>query len=143
MIDEIGPGTANTYFIPIVLEKNADYFWRLRAINGLDTSGWSSTWSFTTKPPVGIDEPGLNEKLAVYPNPAENTVYLQLLGSQKLTLMLSITDLVGKTVLKQDIRLDSGNKTVPVNVSQLREGIYMLRMTDQENIFTKKLVIKR
>jgi photosystem II stability/assembly factor-like uncharacterized protein len=143
LIDEIGPATANTYFVPIVLDKDADYFWRLRAINGLDTSGWSSTWSFTTKPPVGIDDPGLNGKLAVYPNPAENTIYLQLLDKQKLTFELSITDLVGKTVLKQDIRLDSGNKTIPVDVSPLREGIYMLRMSDQQNVFTKKLVIKR
>jgi photosystem II stability/assembly factor-like uncharacterized protein len=143
MIDEIGPGTANTFFVPVVLEKNADYFWRIRAINGLDTSGWSSTWSFTTIPPVSIDEPGLSGKLAVYPNPAENTIYLQLLDKQKISLELSITDLVGKTVLKQQIRLDSGNKTVPVDVSSLREGIYMLRMSDEENIFTKKLVIKR
>ena len=92
---------------------------------------------------MGIDEPGLSGKLAVYPNPAENTIYLQLLDKQKLTFELSITDLVGKTVLKQGIRLDSGNKTVPVDVSPLQEGIYMLRMSDQENVFTKKLVIKR
>jgi photosystem II stability/assembly factor-like uncharacterized protein len=143
MIDEIVPVTSNSFFVPFVLVKDAEYFWRVRAINGLDTSGWSSTWSFTTLPPVGIDEPGLAGKLSVYPNPAENTIYLQLLDKQKLTFELSITDLVGKTVLKQGIHLDSGNKTVPVDVSPLREGIYMLRMSDQENVFTKKLVIKR
>lgn len=143
MISAIVPVAENSFIVPIVLEKDAEYFWRVRAVNGLDTSGWSSTWSFTTLPPVGIDEPGLGGKLAVYPNPAVNTIYIQLLDKQKISFQLTITDLVGKTVLKQDIRLDSGNKTVPVDVSFLRDGIYILRMSDQENVFTKKLVIKR
>ena len=60
-----------------------------------------------------------------------------------LSFELSITDLVGKTVLKQTIRLDSGNKIVSVDVSPLLEGIYMLRMSDQENVYTKKLIIRR
>jgi aminopeptidase YwaD len=86
---------------------------------------------------------GLGGKLAVYPNPAKNIIYIQLLDIQKISFQLTITDLVGRTVLKQDILLDSGNKTVPVDVSPLRDGIYMLRMSDRENVFTKKLVIKR
>jgi hypothetical protein len=143
MISEIVLAPEINYFVPVVLDYNADYFWRVRAINGLDTSGWSNTWSFTTKPLVGIDELGLVGKLNVYPNPAENTIYLQLLDKQKISFNISITDLVGKTVLNKEIRLDSGNKTVSVDVSALQEGIYMLRMSDQESVYTKKLVIKR
>ena len=143
MVSAIVPVAENSFIVPIILEKDAEYFWRVRAINGLDTSGWSSTWSFTTLPPVGIGEPGLGGKLAVYPNPAINTIYIQLLDKQRISFQLTITDLVGKTVLKQDIRFDSGNKTVPVDVSFLRDGIYLFRMSDQESVFTKKLVIKR
>ena len=117
------------------------YYWRVRAFNGLDTSGWSSAWSFSLT--VGIDEPGLGDKLNVYPNPAENNVYIQLKEKYALSLWLTITDLVGKEVFEKEIRLDSGNKTVPVDVSFLRNGIYMLRMSDQENVFTKKLIINR
>lgn len=143
MISSIVPAAESSFFVPVVLDKDADYFWRVRAINGLDTSGWSNTWSFTTIPPVGIDEPGLGGKLSVFPNPAENTIYLQLLEKQNISFELSITDLVGKTVMNQDIRMDSGNKTVTVDVSPLREGIYMLRMSDRDNVYTKKLIIKR
>jgi photosystem II stability/assembly factor-like uncharacterized protein len=143
MISAIVLAAESSYFVPIVLDYDADYFWRVRAINGLDTSGWSNTWSFTTKPIVGIDEPGLGGKLSVYPNPAENTIYLQLLENQNILFQLSITDLVGKTVLNQDIRLDSGSKTVSIDVSPLREGIYMLRMSDRDSVYTKKLIIKR
>jgi hypothetical protein len=144
MINSIVPAVDETSFnVPIVLEKNTEYFWRVRAIHGLDTSGFSNIWSFTTLPPVGIGEHGLGEKLAIYPNPAENIIHIQLLDKQSISFHLTITDLVGKSVLDRDIHLDPGNKTIPVDVSQLREGIYMLRMSDQENIYTKKLVIKR
>lgn len=143
MISAMVPDSVSSFFVPIVLEKDADYFWRVRAVNGLDTSAWSSVWSFTTIPPVGIDEQGLGERLAVYPNPAEYTLYLQLLNKQKTSLEFRIYDLVGKTVLKQNIQLDSGNRTVPIDVSSLQEGIYLIRMSDMENVFTKKLVIKR
>lgn len=96
MISTIIPAAESSYFVPVVLDYNADYFWRVRAVNGLDTSGWSNVWSFTTKPIVGIDEPGLGGKLSVYPNPAENTIYVQLLEKQNISFQLSITDLVGK-----------------------------------------------
>jgi hypothetical protein len=129
--------------VPVVLGKDTVYYWRVRAINGLDTSGWSNTWSFRTMPPVGIDEPGLSGKLNVYPNPAANTVYIQLKDKLNLSLQLTITDLVGKKVFEKEIKLDSGNKNVPVDVSNLQNGIYMLRIADKENIFTKKLIIRR
>jgi photosystem II stability/assembly factor-like uncharacterized protein len=142
-VNEIVPVEENSLIVPVVLGKDTVYYWRVRAINGLDTSGWSNTWSFKTLPPVGIDEPGLTGKLNVYPNPAINTVYIQLKDKINLSLQLSITDLVGKTVLVKEIRLDSANKNVPIDVSTLQNGIYLIRIADKENTFTKKLIIRR
>jgi len=141
--DAIVPVEDNSFIVPVVLEKDAEYYWRVRAVNGLDTSGWSSIWSFRTMPPVGINEPGLSGKLNIYPNPAENTVYIQLKEKLAFSLRLTITDLVGKKVFEQDILLNSGNKNVPVDISSLQNGIYMLRIADKENTFTKKLIVKR
>jgi photosystem II stability/assembly factor-like uncharacterized protein len=143
LVDEIVPVEANSFNVPIVLDKDMQYFWRVRAVNGLDTSGWSSIWSFRTLPPVGIDEQGLSNKLNVYPNPAENTVYIQLKEKLTLALQLTITDLVGKKVLEKEFQPASGIKTVPFDVSSLQNGIYILRIADKESTFTKKLIIKR
>jgi len=140
---DLVPAAENSYSVPVVLEKDAVYYWKVRAINGLDTSGWSSVWSFRTAPPVGIDEPGLNGKINIYPNPAENTVYVQLKDKLDLSLRITITDLVGKKVYEKDFLPGVGNKILSLDVSSLQNGIYMLRVTDGENTFTKKLIIKR
>jgi photosystem II stability/assembly factor-like uncharacterized protein len=139
----IVPVEESSFIVPLVLEKDADYFWRVRAINALDTSAWSSVWTFRTMPPVGIDEPGLSGKLDIYPNPAENTLNIQLRDNANLSLMITITDLVGKKVLEEDVLLSTGHKTIPVDVSSLQEGIYLLRIDDRESTLTKKLIIRR
>jgi len=42
-----GDTTATTY-VANQLENDAEYYWRVRAINATDTSDWSSVWSFRT-----------------------------------------------------------------------------------------------
>jgi len=143
MFSSIVPVAENSYIVPIVLEKDVEYFWRVRAVNNLDTSGWSAIWSFTTMPPVGIDEPGLSGQLNIYPNPAENTIHIQLKDKLDHSLWLTITDLVGKKVFEKELLHDSGNKNLPVDVSFLQNGIYILRIADKESTFSKKLIIRR
>jgi photosystem II stability/assembly factor-like uncharacterized protein len=139
-IVEIGD---NTYNVPVVLNKDAVYYWKARAVNGLDTSGWSPVWSFRTAPPVGIEEPGLEARLNIFPNPVNNTVYVQLKDKQALTLNLTITDLVGMKVADRKITLDSGTRIIDVDVSTLQEGIYLMRIEGKESSYTKKIIIKR
>jgi photosystem II stability/assembly factor-like uncharacterized protein len=143
LVNEMIPVVESSLIVPMVLDKDAVFYWRVRAYNGLDTSGWSDTWSFRTMPPVGIDEPGLEGKISIYPNPAVDFVYIQVKDQKSQTLHLRITDLVGKLVSEKDILVDAGNLTFPLEVSILQNGIYILRISDNESSFTKKLVIKR
>lgn len=46
---------------------NTVYFWRVRIINGADTSGWSAVWSFTTQNDVVLALPA-NLSTGVMPN---------------------------------------------------------------------------
>jgi photosystem II stability/assembly factor-like uncharacterized protein len=144
LVDAIVPVPESSFIVPVVLDKDAVYYWRVRAVNGLDTSGWSSAWSFRTSPPVGVDEPALEEQLSIYPNPVRNTLFIQMKNNQSATLSIKITDLVGLEVAEKTIVPAAGNKTAPVDVSFLRDGIYLLRITDDNNnSFTKKIIIKR
>jgi hypothetical protein len=143
IVDAMVPAEGNSFIVPVVLEKDMQYWWRVRAVNGLDTSNWSSIWTFRTLPPVGIDEQGLSSKLNVYPNPASNTVYVEVKEKMNSNLQLTITDLVGKNVYEQEILPGSGIKTIQVDVSDLQNGLYMLRIADNKNTFTKKLVIRK
>jgi hypothetical protein len=143
VVSEMITSEESSYIVPLILEKDAVYYWRVRAVNGLDTSGWSPVWSFRTQPPVGINETPFSNKFNIYPNPADQVVYIQLKDNINISFMLTLTDLVGKKVAEKQIRLDQGNKTTSIDVSDLQNGIYMLRISDNENIFTRKLIVKR
>lgn len=144
LIAEGFPLQAESQFTtPVVLDRETTYWWRARAINGLDSSNWSPVWSFVTQPPVGIEEPGFEQQLQIYPNPADNTLFIQWSGNSSLRVQLSVTDIVGKTVLNREIILDGKNKSVPVDVAGLKNGMYMIRMADQENTLTRKLIIRK
>jgi hypothetical protein len=143
LVHQVIPATESSFIVPIVLEKETRYYWRVRAINGLDTSDWSSAWSFLTLPPVGIEEPGLAEMLNIYPNPVKDNINIQLAGKKSVNLTITLTDLVGKAVMTKEIRLENLNETESIDVTSLRDGIYMLRLSDGERIYTRKILINR
>ncbi len=143
MVNDIIDAAESFYIVPLVLEKETQYYWRVRAVNGLDSSNWSNVWSFITLPPVGIDEPGLAGKLNIYPNPVKDRLFIQLADKKSVNISISLTDLVGKTVLTRDIRLESINENEAIDVSALRDGIYMLRVSDGINSYTRKIIINR
>ena len=53
------------------LQLSTTYYWKVRATNGVGTSAFSSTWSFTTKPepdmPVLISPVNLSSGVSLYP----------------------------------------------------------------------------
>jgi hypothetical protein len=73
--------------------------------------------------------------LKVYPNPVSNgTLFIESnLNSDK---NVAIFDVLGKQVL------NATTSNNAINVSQLKTGIYMVRITEEGNTVTKKLVIK-
>jgi hypothetical protein len=73
--------------------------------------------------------------LKVYPNPVSNgTLFIESnLNSDK---NVAIFDVLGKQVL------NATTSNNAINVSQLKTGIYMVRITEEGNTVTKKLVIR-
>ncbi|MFC1730051.1 T9SS type A sorting domain-containing protein [candidate division KSB1 bacterium] len=92
--------------------------------------------------PVGIDEGnGLETELKIYPNPARYVVYVSFLTSS-LNLQAAsfeLVDMLGKVIISEAIIQNS--KRLAFHVSELPEGIYLVRIMDNESIISKKLII--
>ncbi|WNH08147.1 T9SS type A sorting domain-containing protein [Thalassobellus suaedae] len=71
----------------------------------------------------------------LYPNPT-SVGYVNILSKDNSKLGVSVFDLLGKQV-KMEI-ISNGR----LNVSNLKEGIYVLKIKQQDAILTKKLVIQ-
>ena len=80
---------------------------------------------------------GLNDNLlpaiSVYPNPAENEIYIT--GEKQWNV--SFFDAEGRMVLQQ-----KSEKGKPIDISQLHRGIYMLKLETDGKFICKKIMIK-
>ncbi|MER3499680.1 MAG: hypothetical protein C4308_14155, partial [Chitinophagaceae bacterium] len=68
----------------------------------------------------------------LYPNPANDKVNVQIESPNAQKFSLVVTDLSGKTLQTTDVSIDAGVTTLPISVSQLAGGTYLLRVISGE-----------
>lgn len=73
-------------------------------------------------------------QLSIYPNPAKDVVNIVYNGNEALNL--EVTDITGKKVMSQTL------KTKTIDVSTLNQGLYFVRLYNQQNDFVQKLVVE-
>jgi len=81
---------------------------------------------------LGNDNPNKDRNIRIYPNPTSQSVNIK---SNRTIQKIQVFDLLGKQVLKT-------GSTNRLGVENLRSGIYVLKLTADEEVFTKKLVIE-
>lgn len=98
---------------------------------------------FSSKNPIGIKEadPNLSSYVLAYPNPAQNTLTVQL---NEISGMFSVElkDLLGKTVYRKR----NNNSPTTISTSQFAKGVYILTVDiGKDNLQTtlnKKIIIE-
>lgn len=88
-----------------------------------------------TNPPTGIEEAS-TDKLLIYPNPVTDILYIQ---SPSLVQSVQVLDISGKLLLEQK-PLTTGN--IPVSVSNLSKGVYLIKIETEEGTHTEKFFKK-
>ena len=74
--------------------------------------------------------------VSIYPNPATDVVNIQL--NSGAPSKVELINLTGQTVIVQDVM----SEAVKIDISTVKRGIYMLKITQEEKTQTSKLVIK-
>ncbi|MCC1483548.1 endonuclease [Winogradskyella immobilis] len=72
-------------------------------------------------------------EFGIYPNPTTSNITLRLNKPQ--STKVEVYDILGKKVLQENI-----DRTKIINTSQLRSGVYILRLTQGNNTTSRKLV---
>lgn len=106
--------------------------------NGNNCQKWSI--SGTTKSALlGVEDIAHND-FEIYPNPALNGVFKIKLSNieEKTDIQISITDLQGKTILKQNALY---NNELQVN-SSLKQGAYVISVIAGSNTYKQKLFVQ-
>ena len=82
-----------------------------------------------------------NEKVEVFPNPANNEVFIKSKDFEGETI-LKIIDIQGKEIKNEKFFMEQ-NTAKKVNVSNLKPGLYFINLQHQQNQFYSKLFINK
>lgn len=76
----------------------------------------------------------------LYPNPASDKDQLNLEVVKATATLLEITDVTGKTVLRQQLNLGVGNHVITVDIAELPKKIFLLNLIFDNTVKSERLV---
>lgn len=101
--------------------------------------------SFTVEPQELIssnDKPNIQYK--IYPNPTNGVLKLQIDSPKEGEAQVSILDATGKLVNTQPlVPIEIGMQTQDINLTDLNNGIYFIRIANKEKVEVKKFLLMR
>ena len=104
-------------------------------------SEWSASVSFNTETPdpgpqaiEGVDG---NCEMRLFPNPANTTVTVSFTGIEGMAT-IEIVDISGRTVSRQS----TSDNQLTVNISDLSQGAYFVRVTGEQATAVRRLIVK-
>ena len=86
--------------------------------------------------PVDVEEIS-QQKLAIYPNPTQDMLYINLEGFEAKS-SIEIIDIQGHVIMKQS--LDVNQKSTSLNCQNLPQGSYIIRLISGNRIVQGKFV---
>jgi len=117
--------------------ENTEYYYRIADVDFDGTIHYS--------PVISILCYTENEGLLVYPNPAKTELTIQIMSPQETDIYYYMTDVFGRTVLKENTFSHQGINTIQVNISDLSDAVYMLYVSTgtKQAIRVKQVIIKK
>jgi PKD repeat protein len=79
------------------------------------------------------------ESFQVFPNPVSSTATVQIQLNESMDATLTVTNLMGQTMINQHKRLNAGDNIFAVEMSNLPAGLYLLSVKSGTDIITYKV----
>lgn len=93
---------------------------------------------------VGIANTASNAaSFGLYPNPADKTCFAVINSDVFGAATIQVSDISGKVLVNNTVTLSIGKQSVPVDVSSLAPGMYLVTLHNMGKTETQKLVIMK
>ena len=125
-------GATSSVFQPIA---NGNYAVEVTQNNCIDTS---ICFPITT---IGIEELNDHNKFVVYPNPSNGELQIRA-NLSNANHSLEIYSLEGKKVFDRNLSIEEC-KGKTISLSNLKDGVYLIQLKSESDIYTSRLVISR
>jgi hypothetical protein len=123
-----GSTTDLTYnFTDDDINKNVVHYYKLRQVDINNQSKYSATVKIKGDPSTVFTIDG------IAPNPVQNNLIVSINSPTKNLFNLQVIDMMGKIIQQQQVIIREGTNVIPVNVSSLGSGIYLLKAIYSDN----------
>lgn len=89
------------------------------------------------------EETGLVGNVNIFPNPVFDQLTLTYTMQQPSQVRLTMTDLNGKQISRQEFQAEAGDQRTNLDVKGLPQGIYLLHLATDEGSVVRKFVVGR
>lgn len=80
----------------------------------------------------------------IYPNPSQNVANMELTLTENLPLDITVYDITGKAVINKNYgEMIKGDHKLPINVSALSNGFYIMKVQVGEEVLSQKISVNR
>ena len=106
--------------------------------NSHNADGWEAIYTTAT----AINENHSIHDLSLFPNPAKDYFSVTYTSNNEQKLSINVFDVTGKTCYTKEVISSVGINKYRLNVSSLRQGIYMVRVYGSDFVLNRKIVIQ-
>lgn len=122
------------------LTEGTSYYARTYATNSAGTA-YGNSIEFTAESTVGIEPKEKVHTLDIYPNPTLGMTSFRITSPSQEPLVLTLTDLKGSIVFEHSLDAVPGQNLVQLDLSFLKEGIYLGQIRSGSEIMASKRLI--
>lgn len=124
-------------------EAGDTVLFRFRLASDQQVTGWGWAIDNLTIQSVttAAGEIAANDNVNIYPNPFQNSIYVDGVEADGSDLDIVVTDLYGKTVFRET-RYASYDQKIKVDLPNIAPGIYLASITDNNAISINQKIIK-
>ncbi len=126
--------------IPADQTANSGGMYLVFKTNGKNTSaGWEATYSVTN---LGIADEGKSGSFLFYPNPADESAILDIKSDRISSWQIDILTVDGQLAYSGTVKVTPPQSSSSLNLSGLQNGLYLLRIQNEKNIYQKKISVQ-
>ncbi|MEE4196107.1 MAG: T9SS type A sorting domain-containing protein [Bacteroidales bacterium] len=120
-------------------EINESRTFRVKIIGYIDGTGYESGSDYINMTYVGINDLIQVEPLKIYPNPTQGDITIEIPENTENQTTVDIYSLSGAKVFTQKISSDNHR----INLSELNNGIYIVRIQQNGKIYSNKIQLSK
>ncbi len=104
-----------------------------------DANGCVTT--FTVDVSTGIQDPELVSQVQVYPNPTTDNIFVNMDLPIQSGNTIQVYSISGKLLLEKTLNV--GQQQLELNLSDFSNGVYLLQLTVNEGVVTKRITVQK